>query len=148
MTENFFYILMSQKDMLKNQVLEEILRERTNYYLSKSKIKDFWLLISPKFLTKLDINKTEYFSQTKEQYFSVLLSSNKEFINWLKLRLGCFETYSNSKKEEQKDIYKIDGIFGQITMDEFNPLISEKTIIDPELFEENYKKILNVIENL
>jgi hypothetical protein len=33
----YYFILMSQKQMLENEVLEEILRERTSYYCSKNK---------------------------------------------------------------------------------------------------------------
>lgn len=44
MGKNYYFILMSQKDFLENQVIEEILRERANYYTSKDKIKDFWIL--------------------------------------------------------------------------------------------------------
>ena len=44
MTIRYYYLVMSQIDMLENQVLEEILRERANYYLSKNKNIDFWLL--------------------------------------------------------------------------------------------------------
>jgi len=50
MTVRYYYLIMSQIDMLENQVLEEILRERANYYFSKNKNIDFWLLISPNFL--------------------------------------------------------------------------------------------------
>ena len=46
---------MSQKDFFENQVIEEILRERTNYYLAKNKIKDFWLLVSPDFVLSTDL---------------------------------------------------------------------------------------------
>ena len=41
---------MSQKDMLQNQVLEEILRERATYYISKKRTLDFWITISSDFL--------------------------------------------------------------------------------------------------
>ena len=34
----YYYIVMSQKEMLQNQVLEEIVRERANYYISKKKL--------------------------------------------------------------------------------------------------------------
>ena len=37
MSKKYYYILMSQKQMLQSEVLEEILRERANYYISKKK---------------------------------------------------------------------------------------------------------------
>ena len=50
MSTKYYYIVMSQKDMLQNQVLEEILRERATYYISKKKTLDFWITISADFL--------------------------------------------------------------------------------------------------
>ena len=47
---DYYYVIMSQKSLLENQVVEEILRERANYYISKKKPLDFWITISPNFL--------------------------------------------------------------------------------------------------
>jgi hypothetical protein len=41
---------MSQKDLLQNQVLEEVLREKASYYNARKKNPDFWILIDPSFL--------------------------------------------------------------------------------------------------
>ena len=49
-TLKYHYIVMSQKALLENQVIEEILRERATYYSLTKKNNDFWLLISPKFI--------------------------------------------------------------------------------------------------
>jgi hypothetical protein len=43
---------MSQKDFLQNQVIEEILREKSSYYMVQNKVPDYWILISPKFLSE------------------------------------------------------------------------------------------------
>ena len=53
----YYYLLMSQQDMIQNQVLEELLRERVNYYLSKGKNIDFWLTVSPSFIFEMELNK-------------------------------------------------------------------------------------------
>ena len=64
---DYYYILMSQRDMTQSQVLEEILRERANYYFSKNKPLDFWLTISPSFIKDLGIDKkvikTNFYNQ-------------------------------------------------------------------------------------
>ena len=38
-----YYLIFSQKDFLENQVIEEIIRERSNYYISENKNPDFCL---------------------------------------------------------------------------------------------------------
>ena len=67
----YYFILMSQKQMLKNEVLEEILRERTSYYFSKNKKIDFWILISPTFLNFFNfyekIKKTNFYNQQEKK---------------------------------------------------------------------------------
>ena len=102
MSLNYYYIVMSQKDMLQNQVLEEILRERANYYLAKKRDLDFWVLINPNFLNTNDFHekviKTQFFDQHKDEitdtlnskFFSSLISFDKDFIKWIMLRLGYF----------------------------------------------------------
>lgn len=151
---------MSQKDMLKNQVLEEILRERRNYYFSISKVQDFWLLISPKFLKNLPLNKTIFFNQKKENvessstdknFYSVLLSSNKEFIKWIELRLGYFENFFFSVAGSNGQVdgkITVDGISGELNFSENSDLkfllfSSDKTLLDPEISFESYKKIVD-----
>ena len=47
-----FYIILSQYDVLKNNVIEELLRERTEYYKSQNKVLDFWVFLNP---TLLDV---------------------------------------------------------------------------------------------
>lgn len=52
MTTNYHYIVMSQKDLLQNQVIEEILREKASHYNARKKNPDFWILINPFFTTR------------------------------------------------------------------------------------------------
>ena len=52
-----YYLIFSQKDFLENQVIEEIIRERSNYYISENKNPDFWVLNSPEFINDYEINK-------------------------------------------------------------------------------------------
>ena len=51
-----YFLLFSQKDFLKNTVIEEILRERTNYNYQQKKQRDFWILVSPSFLLNNELN--------------------------------------------------------------------------------------------
>jgi hypothetical protein len=55
---NYNYLIMSQKDLLQNQVIEEILRERANLYALRKKSNDFWIVISPTFIYSPEILST------------------------------------------------------------------------------------------
>ena len=125
MSSKYYYIIMSQKDMLENEALEEILRERANHYFSKSKILDFWLLISPNFVSKIEkkIENSPFYKQKEKliknnnnSFYSVLMTSNKEFLQWLCLRLGYFENLKNLKDNNilDKITYTCDGLQGEI----------------------------------
>jgi hypothetical protein len=110
---NYFFLIMSQKDLVQNQVLEEILRERTNYYVSKNKTTDFWTLMSPTFIKELGIDKkiiaTNFYLQHEEEitsgtnhaFYASLISLDKEFINWIQLRLREFRQDCRFKVSER-----------------------------------------------
>jgi hypothetical protein len=148
---------MSQKDMLQNQVLEEILRERANYYFSKNKNIDFWLLISPNFLKLNDlsenIKQTNFYKQQKSKissenqkdYYSCIVSLDKEFILWLQLRLGYFETINSEINEK----FVSDGVYGFFDyIDNSNSLISPLKNnfkqLNPSILIKKYKKTLQL----
>ena len=122
---NIYFLLFSQKDFLKNTVIEEILRERTNYNCQQKKQRDFWILVSPSFLSNNELDKKiktsnyffNQFLENDEQNFKyiAIISYKLEFINWIKLRLGSFESL-NSLNIENKDQkrFRSNGIFGII----------------------------------
>ena len=157
MTVRYYYLIMSQIDMLENQVLEEILRERANYYFSKNRNIDFWLLISPNFL-KLNnlsenIKQTNFYKQQKSKinsenetdYYSCIVSLDKEFILWLQLRLGYFETI-DSKIDER---FISDGVYGffDYLSDQnslTSPLKSNFKQLNPSILIKKYKKTLQL----
>lgn len=146
MTRNFYYIVMAQKDMLENEVLEEILRERASSYISKKKQLDFWLLISPKFLRQINtIRKTNFFQQHKSdilnnnnsECYGCLISLDKDFIKWIELRLGFFEDINNPL---QKISHVSNGITGQIYIKEESPLIHENFFFHSKFIAQKFKK--------
>jgi len=157
MTVRYYYLIMSQIDMLENQVLEEILRERANYYFSKNKNIDFWLLISPNFLKLNDlsenIKQTNFYKQQKSKissenqkdYYSCIVSLDKEFILWLQLRLGYFETINSEINEK----FVSDGVYGFFDyIDNSNSLISPLKNnfkqLNPSILIKKYKKTLQL----
>jgi hypothetical protein len=127
--KKFYFIAMSQKDLFKNQVLEEILRERKTFYTTKKQDIDFWILISPSFLNstiyKEKFLETNYYKQlnlklekSSIESFSCIISMNKEFLDWIKLRLGFFDNLTLNKEAKNKDfsskVYQSNGIFDEL----------------------------------
>ncbi|NJL83179.1 MAG: DUF2488 family protein [Chloroflexaceae bacterium] len=80
----YYYIVASQRFLLEEEPLEEVLRERTRDYQEKNKSIDFWLLKQPAFL------ESPEFAEIKTQVpqpAAAVVSTNTQFITWLKLRL-------------------------------------------------------------
>lgn len=163
MSKKFYFIAMYQDDMFKNQVLEEIFRERKTHYIVKKREINFWIVISPNFLNFIEIKekflKTNYyrnlnFKSEKKNIasFSCIISTNKEFIQWIKLRLGHFENIKLiNETRDQKNYDKFcqsDGMYGEIDNSfsyNYNPLDSNNNNIDDNMLVD---KILTLIKNL
>ena len=80
----YYYVLASQKFLLEDEPLEEVLRERRRYYQEQEKEIDFWLVKQPAFLESPD------FSEIKArcpQPAVAIIATDPTFITWLKLRL-------------------------------------------------------------
>jgi hypothetical protein len=87
--KTYYYVLASQKFLLEEEPLEEVLRERTCDYQHKNKEIDFWLIKQPAFL------ESPEFAEIKAncpQPSVAIISTNSQFITWLKLRLEYVRT--------------------------------------------------------
>jgi hypothetical protein len=111
---------MFQDDLLKNNVIEELLRERTTYYLSQKKKRDFWVILNPALFTETEktlISNSYYVSNEKkkqtEDYYAVFISTNKELVNWIALRLGEFEEITSLSLFSKSKVSVSNGIRGQ-----------------------------------
>jgi hypothetical protein len=82
---NYYFILASQKFLLEQEPLEEVLRERMQYFKKNNKVVDFWILPSPKFL-EINENNIHKLKENLSSSTLCILSTDKIFINWLKLR--------------------------------------------------------------
>jgi hypothetical protein len=125
---------MSQKDILLDQVLEEILREKTSYYLIRDITPDFWILVSPTFIKEQKLNSkirtTKFFQDQKDkivvewptggsqEFYVALVSLEEDFMNWMKLRLGYFEEIEAYRESTDFPSYVSDGICGSFLIDE------------------------------
>ena len=80
----YFFVAASEKFLTVEEPLDEILKERMRNYKENNKEIDFWLLKNPSFL------QTTQFADLKTKITStpaVVLSTDKKFITFLKLRL-------------------------------------------------------------
>jgi hypothetical protein len=163
----YHYLVMAQKDLLENQCLEEILREKSTYYSIRKKQRDFWLSISPKFLYQEKIfhslKLTKFYQQKKSilstsliensnntNFFASFISLDKEFINWLQLRLGYFENIDekNFLTNLKTKNFVSDGIKGTLILSKkeniLNPLKNSSNYIHPDIFLKKNQKFLEL----
>lgn len=94
----YYYVAASQKFLLDEEPLDEVLQERVRNYREREKEIDFWLVKQPAFL------EAPHLAAAKEkcpQPSVAIVSTDRQFITWLKLRLeyvltGQFEAPSES----------------------------------------------------
>ena len=80
----YYFVAASEEFLTVEEPIEEILKERMRNYKENNKEIDFWLLKNPSFL------QTTQFADLKANIPStpaVVLSTDKKFITFLKLRL-------------------------------------------------------------
>lgn len=82
---DYYFILASQNFLLNEEPLEEVLRERVAYYQRINKKIDFWLILNPQFI---DISKLNTKKLNVSNSYAAVVSLDKYFIQWLKLRIG------------------------------------------------------------
>jgi Protein of unknown function (DUF2488) len=82
--QTYHYILASESFLLEEEPLAEVLKERTRNYHEQEKEIDFWLIKQPAFLEAPELAT----AKTKcPQPAVAVVSTNAQFITWLKLRL-------------------------------------------------------------
>lgn len=96
--QNYYYVLASQRFLLEEEPLDEVLKERTRNYHEQEKEIDFWLVKQPAFLEAPEMAAIK--AQCPQPAVAVI-STNSQFITWLKLRLefvlsGEFQAPSQS----------------------------------------------------
>jgi len=160
MSKDYFYIVMSQQDLLKNQAIEEIIRERNNYYINRNNSLNFWIVMSPSFLESDEIintiKKTNFFHSKYNEvlknnkfYSAVIISTDIEYINWLKLRLGYFENLFN-QQESNNYSFRSDGLYGKIESSDTvkrDLFKTKKNNIHPDILLNVYEKAFQIFLN-
>jgi len=82
--QTYYYVLASQRFLIQEEPIQEVLKERTRHYHEQEKQIDFWLVQQPAFL------EAPQFADLKvkcPQPAVAIISTNPQFITWLKLRL-------------------------------------------------------------
>ncbi|MDF5730779.1 MAG: DUF2488 family protein [Rhizonema sp. PD38] len=82
--QTYYYVLASQHFLVEEEPLDEVLKERTRHYHEQEKEIDFWLVKQPAFLEAPQ--KVEE-KKRCPQPAAAIISTNAQFITWLKLRL-------------------------------------------------------------
>ncbi|MBD2185890.1 DUF2488 family protein [Planktothrix sp. FACHB-1355] len=85
----YYYVLASQRFLLEEEPLEEVLRERTRKYQEEEQEIDFWLVKQPAFLEAREMADVK---AKCPQPAAAIISTNSSFITWLKLRLEYVAT--------------------------------------------------------
>jgi hypothetical protein len=82
--QTYHYVLASQRFLVQEEPIEEVLRERRRHYQEQEKPIDFWLVEQPAFL---DAPELQAVKSSCPQPAAAIVSTNPQFIQWLKLRL-------------------------------------------------------------
>lgn len=87
--QTYYFVLASQKFLFEEEPIEEVLKERTRYYQEQEKEIDFWAVKQPAFLEAPEMAE---FKARCPQPAAAIISTNSQFITWLKLRLEYVAT--------------------------------------------------------
>jgi len=87
--QTYYYLLASQHFLLEEEPLDEVLKERIRNYHEQEKEIDFWLVKQPAFL---EAPAMAAIKAKCPQPAAAIISTNQQFITWLKLRLEFVAT--------------------------------------------------------
>jgi Protein of unknown function (DUF2488) len=82
--QTYYYITASYKFLREEEPLDEVVSERIRNYQENQKEIDFWFIDRPAFL---DAPELASIKAKIPQPASAIVSTDKQFITWLKLRL-------------------------------------------------------------
>jgi hypothetical protein len=82
--QTYHYLLASQKFLIEEEPLQEVFDERHRNYREQQKEIDFWLVKQPAFLDAPELAPVK---AACPQPCAAIISTNPQFIQWLKLRL-------------------------------------------------------------
>ena len=80
----YYFLIATQNFLLKQEPIEEVLRERVRHYESLNKDLDFGITNNLSFLDQVDL---EYIKKQILEPSVAIFSLNPKFIDWLRLRM-------------------------------------------------------------
>jgi Protein of unknown function (DUF2488) len=87
--QTYYYLVASQKFLREEEDLNEVFAERARNYQEQGKEIDFWFIDRPAFL---DAPELVAVKAKVPQPATGIISTNKQFITWFKLRLEFVAT--------------------------------------------------------
>ena len=82
--QTYYYLVASQRFLREEEDLDEVFSERMRNYQEQGKEIDFWIIDRPAFLDAPELANVK---AKIPQPATAVVSTNKQFITWLKLRL-------------------------------------------------------------
>jgi len=87
--QTYYYLVASHKFLREEEDLDEVFTERVRNYQEQAKEIDFWLIDRPAFLDAPELVNVK---AKVPQPATGVISTNPQFITWLKLRLEFVAT--------------------------------------------------------
>jgi hypothetical protein len=87
--QTYYYLVASQRFLREEESLDEVFTERIRNYQEQEKEIDFWFIDRPAFL---DAPELATVKAKVPQPATGIISTNPQFITWLKLRLEFVAT--------------------------------------------------------
>ncbi|HIK55592.1 MAG TPA: DUF2488 family protein [Synechococcales cyanobacterium M55_K2018_004] len=85
----YYYVAASDKYLFQDEPTEETVKERIRHYQENNKEIDFWVVKQPAFLEAPEMADLK---ARIPQPAAAIISTNKQYITWLKLRLEYVAT--------------------------------------------------------
>ncbi len=87
--KTYYYLVASYRFLREEEALDEVFDERVRNYQEQEKEIDFWFFDNPAFLNAPELAGVK---AKCPQPATAIVSTNKQFITWLKLRLEFVST--------------------------------------------------------
>jgi hypothetical protein len=84
LTQQTYYYAVASQAFFADEPIAEVLKERHRNYKEQGKAVDFWLVAEPAFLSAPALQTVR---NTCPQPAVAIISTNPQFITWVKLRL-------------------------------------------------------------
>jgi hypothetical protein len=87
--QTYYYLVASKRFLREEEALDEVFDERVRNYQEQGKEIDFWIIDRPAFLDAPELASVK---SKVPQPATGVISTDRQFITWLKLRLEFVAT--------------------------------------------------------